>query len=56
MVFKTSSAIEGSRGNVAVFVVVVTALMSLMVVPVVSGLPVAVPMLSVSVLIASGFI
>ncbi len=50
-----SFIIEGSGGNVAVVVLVVaTALVSPVVVPVVSGLPVAVPVLSVAVLTASG--
>ncbi len=53
---ETSSVIEGLKGNVIVVVIVVTALMSPVVVPVVSGLSVAVPVLSVSVLIASGLI
>jgi len=52
--FETSSAIEGSKGNIAVVVVVVTTLVSLVVVPVVSRFPIAVPVFSVAVLIASG--
>ncbi len=51
---ETSSTIEGSEGNVAIVVVVVTALVSPVVVPMISELPVAVPMLSVAVLMASG--
>ncbi len=51
---ETSFAIEGSRGNVAVVIIVVTALVSSVVVPVVSGLPVAVPKVSVVVLTTSG--
>ena len=51
---KTSFTIKGSKGNVAVVVVVVIALVSLVVVPVVSELPVAVPEVSVAVLMASG--
>jgi len=51
--FEVSSVIEGSKGNVAI---VVTMLMSPVVVPVISGLPIAVPMLSVTVLTAFGLI
>jgi len=53
---ETSSVIKNSRGNVAVVVVVVIALMSSVVVPVVLGLPVAVPEVSIVVLMASGLI
>jgi len=53
---ETSSVIEGSKGNVTVVVIVVTALVSPVVVPVVSGLPVAVLEVSVAVLTASGLI
>jgi len=53
---ETSSAIKGSRGNIAVVIIVVTALVSSVVVPVVSGFPVAVSILSVAVLMASGLI
>ncbi len=51
-VSETSSVIKGSKGNVAIVVVVVITLMSHIVVPVVSGLPVTVPVLSVAVLTA----
>jgi len=54
--FETSSTIEGSRGNVAIVVIVITTLMSSMVVPVVSGLFIAVPVLSIAVLMVSGLI
>ena len=49
---KVSFTIEGLKGNVAVVVVVVITLVSPIVVPVVSGLPVTVPVLSVAVLTA----
>jgi len=49
---ETSSTIESSRESVSV--VVVTMPVSSVVVPVVSGLPVAVPVLFVAVLMASG--
>jgi len=53
-VSEASSIIEGLKGNVVVVVVVATALMSPVVVPVVSGLLVAVPVFSVAVLTVSG--
>jgi len=55
-VSKAFSTIEGSEGNIAIVVVVATTLISPVVVPVVSGLFVAVPVLSVAVLTTSGLI
>jgi len=52
--FEVLSVIEGLRGSVPG--VVVTVPVSSVVVPVVSGLPVAVPEVSVAVLTASGLI
>ena len=49
-----SFIIEGLKGNVTVVVVIITTLISPVVVPMVSELPVTVPVLSVAVLTASG--
>ena len=53
---EVSSVIEGSKGNVAVVIVVITALVSLIVVPMVSELLITVPVFSIAVLTASGLI
>ena len=52
--FETFFTIEGSKRNIAIVVIIITVLVSSMVVPIVSGLPITVPEVSVAVLTASG--
>ncbi len=54
--FEMSSVMEGSKGNVIVVVVIIIALVSSVVVPVVSRLLIAVLMFSIAVLIVSRLI
>ncbi len=52
--FEISFTIKGSKGNVTIVVIIITTLISSVVIPVVSKLPVAVSVLSIVVLTTSG--